>query len=301
MATDRISERMDVLGSDGVLVGTVSRVEGDQLWIVPAEGGDGRQHYLPLTAVDRVDDRVHLAMPAAGVAASPGAGGTPPSVAEAASLPPVRNRQVDGSTPRRNFYLPWIIGIVGLLLLLLLFRSCVTDRASDTVSAPAAGTAAMTDQAPATAALPVETVQLPNGRSVELAPQTLNYELQRYLASADAAPRTFTFDKLNFDTNAADVRAEDEANVDALAQILTAYPKARGRVVGYADARGATGANADLGKRRADAVVAALSAKGVAGSRIEAASGGEGNPADTNATPQGRFDNRRTELVVTAK
>jgi len=299
VASRDIGERMEVFGSDDVLVGTVSRVSGDRFFVVPAEGGDGRPHDLPLTLVDRINGSVHLSVPAAGVATQSGAIGAGATVAEAASLPPIRNRQVDGATPRRNFYLPWIVAIVGLLLLLLLFRSCVGDRAADrpstatTVAVPAEQQAAA-----ATPALPVEAVRLPDGRSVNLTPRTLNYELQRYLASAEATPRTFTFDDLNFDTNSAQVRAEDRANIDALAQILAAYPAARGRIVGYADARGSDATNADLGRRRAEAVIAAL---GAPGGRLSAATGGENNPADTNATSEGRFENRRTELVVTAK
>jgi flagellar motor protein MotB len=30
-------------------------------------------------------------------------------------------------------------------------------------------------------------------------------------------------------------------------------------------------------------------------------SGGSGDPVDTNATPGGRFENRRTEVVVTSR
>lgn len=126
-----IGERMEVVGSDGMLVGTVARVEGERFAVTPADGGDGQPHDLPLTMVDRVEDRVHLTVPAAGVAAPAGAIGATPSLAETASLPPVLNRQVEGAAPRRNFYLPWIVGIVGLLLLLLLFRGVVTDTPAD--------------------------------------------------------------------------------------------------------------------------------------------------------------------------
>jgi outer membrane protein OmpA-like peptidoglycan-associated protein len=48
-------------------------------------------------------------------------------------------------------------------------------------------------------------------------------------------------------------------------------------------------------------VKAALVGKGVDGGRIETVSGGETDPVDTNATAGGRFENRRTELVVTAR
>ena len=153
----------------------------------------------------------------------------------------------------------------------------------------------------ATAPLPVEAVALPNGTSVNLEPKTLNYELQRYLASNEATPKTFQFDKLNFDTGSAAIRSEDQPNVDALAQILSAYPNAKVQIVGYTDARGTAPANDMLGQQRADAVVAALAAKGVDKGRMETKSGGASNPTGTNATAQGQAENRRTELVVTAK
>jgi outer membrane protein OmpA-like peptidoglycan-associated protein len=39
-------------------------------------------------------------------------------------------------------------------------------------------------------------------------------------------------------------------------------------------------------------------ADGTAADRIDTASGGETNPADTNATSSGQAENRRTELIV---
>ena len=44
-----------------------------------------------------------------------------------------------------------------------------------------------------------------------------------------------------------------------------------------------------------------LATAGIARARVEAASGGEGAPAATNATAPGQAENRRTELVVIAK
>ena len=83
--------------------------------------------------------------------------------------------------------------------------------------------------------------------------------------------------------------------------MLVAHPTARVRVVGYADARGAEGANANLGLARARAVATALTATGVPANRIEAASGGEANPEASNATAPGQSENRRTELVLLSR
>jgi outer membrane protein OmpA-like peptidoglycan-associated protein len=197
--------------------------------------------------------------------------------------------------------------LLGLLFLLL--RSCDRDEpeTETTTVVPAEQTTTTTTVTPntpnaaATPALPVERVTLPGGRAVELEPNTLNYQLQQFLASSEPAPRRFTFDRLNFATSSADLPGDAQGTVSALAQILQAYPNAAVRVEGYADARGSEGANAQLGARRAEAVAQALIAQGVPANRVTAASGGETNPVDTNATAQGQAENRRTDLVVTAK
>jgi outer membrane protein OmpA-like peptidoglycan-associated protein len=304
----QIREHMDVVGPDGARVGRVDGVEGDRIKLTRVDSPDGQHHYLPLSEVTRVDDRVHVATGAIGNDLGVGTdttrsvAGAAPMVENRADLPPIRNRQVEGSRPRSNFYLPWIVGAVGLLLLVLLLHQCNKEVGKVPEETPAAVAAAapVTPAAPA-AALPVETVTLPGGRTFSAAPQSLNYELQRFLASSEPAPRSFTFDQLNFATNAATIRDEDRATVDALGDILAAYPAARVRITGYADARGAEPANATLGAERAAAVRTALVAKGVAENRIETASGGENDPVATNADPAGRLENRRSELTVLAK
>ena len=136
---------------------------------------------------------------------------------------------------------------------------------------------------------------------VGLEPKTLNYDLQRYLASTAPTPQTFTFENLNFATDSATLPSDAQATVTALAQILGAYPKAHVQLNGYADATGTDPQNTQLGAQRAQAVAQALQAQGVAADRIKTATGGASNPVDTNATSQGRAENRRTELTVLAK
>ena len=199
-----------------------------------------------------------------------------------------------GGAPK---WLPWLLAALGALLLLLLFRSCFHHEA--TVATTTTTTASST--APATPPVGVKTVTLPGGQAVALTPQTLNYDLQAFLASPEAAPRTFTFDRLNFATDSAALPADGQDTVGALAQILSAYPNAKVQLNGYADATGSDPHNVQLGARRADAVAATLKAQGVAAGRISTATGGSSHPVGTNADSQGRAENRRTELVVLAK
>jgi len=190
-------------------------------------------------------------------------------------------------------WLAWIALILGILAALLALSRC--NRRHDAAVAPAPTSTA------ATPPVGIKHVALPNGRTVDLQPQTLNYDLQAFLAGTDAAPRTFTFDKLNFDTASAQIRADDKSTLAALAQIMSAYPKASVKLVGYADARGSDASNAKLGAERAAAVGTALTGAGIAANRIVTASGGDSNPVASNQSASGQFQNRRTELVVTAK
>lgn len=296
VSASSIRSHMAVFASDGSDVGRVDDVTGDHIKLTRKDSADGHHHLVPLSWVSRVEgNAVHLSRaPSEVLALGADAGGATAGAGTESPLPPIANPAIGDGVKRRNYYLPWILlALAVLLILLFLTRGCAKEPVADVTPA--------SPPAQQTAALPVETVTLPNGNKVDLTPNTLNYELQRYLASTDAAPRTFSFDKLNFDTAKSDIRAEDQDTVNALGQILNAYPNAKGKLVGYADARGSGQGNAELGAARANAVLAALTAKGVTAGRFEAASGGEGNPTATNATAEGQFENRRTELVITAK
>ena len=200
-------------------------------------------------------------------------------------------------------WLPWLIAALVLLaLLFLLLRSCGhTDQTTTTNTTSTTVTNTTSSAAPATPAVAVEQVTLPNGKVVGLEPKTLNYDLQRYLASTAPTPQTFTFENLNFANDSAALPSDAQATVGSLAQILAAYPKAKVQLDGYADSTGTDPHNVQLGAARADAVAKALEAQGLGADRIKTATGGASKPVDTNATSQGRAENRRTELTVLAK
>jgi hypothetical protein len=58
-AKSLIKENMPVVGSDDSQLAVVDHVEGTDA-IKLAKGSDGRHHYIPLTWVSSVDDKVHL-------------------------------------------------------------------------------------------------------------------------------------------------------------------------------------------------------------------------------------------------
>ncbi|GGE97361.1 OmpA family protein [Sphingomonas prati] len=199
------------------------------------------------------------------------------------------NRKGEGAPPnhihvekteKKTNWLAWLALALGLLALLFALSRCSADERVAQV-APAA--APVTEPAAVT-----PTVAVPAGTAA----------VGRYLAGNEALPRTFVFEKLKFDTAASALRPVDQAEVSAIGTALQQHPTSRIRIVGYADARGASEANVALGKSRADSVKAGLLASGIAADRIETASGGENDPVDSNATAAGQAENRRTELVV---
>ena len=68
------------------------------------------------------------------------------------------------------------------------------------------------------------------------------------------------------------------------------------QVAGHTDDTGTPEANQDLSTARARAVAEALIARGVPSSALSALGFGQSQPVATNATPEGRAANRRTEL-----
>ncbi|MEA3050146.1 MAG: hypothetical protein QOG84_1982 [Sphingomonadales bacterium] len=71
MATrDDIREHMEVIGADGVHVGTVDHVDGDRIKLTKADSGEGshegHHHYISIGLVAEVEgDRVRLSADAA--------------------------------------------------------------------------------------------------------------------------------------------------------------------------------------------------------------------------------------------
>ena len=179
-------------------------------------------------------------------------------------------------------WLPWLLLALGLLALLLALSRC--NRREAAAPAPTSGNVVATTPTAGSAAALAGTSGL-----------------GAYLGGSEPTPGHFVFEKLNFDTAKSDIRPADVAEVDQVAATLKQYATAKISIAGYADARGSDAANMALGKARADSIKSALVAKGIDAGRIETASGGEQDPVDSNATAGGRFQNRRTELVVTAR
>jgi OmpA-OmpF porin, OOP family len=100
-----------------------------------------------------------------------------------------------------------------------------------------------------------------------------------------------------FDTGSDRLRAESTPTLREITSMLQKHADLRIRIEGHTDNVGAAAANQALSERRAAAVRAYLVEQGIDALRLQSQGFGEGRPAGSNDTPEGRQQNRRVELV----
>jgi outer membrane protein OmpA-like peptidoglycan-associated protein len=95
-----------------------------------------------------------------------------------------------------------------------------------------------------------------------------------------------------------DLLSSAQVKLDQVAKALLAI-RARNLIVeGHTDSQGSESYNQDLSQRRADTVRDYLVQRGYPADRIQARGKGKGSPIADNASPEGRANNRRVEIVI---
>ena len=110
-------------------------------------------------------------------------------------------------------------------------------------------------------------------------------------------PKTLTLEGVNFDNNEAILRLDAYPALDRAAASLKEWGDVKVEVAGHTDDRSTDEYNLGLSQRRAEAVRAYLIGKGISADRLTAKGYGESKPIADNDTEEGRFKNRRVELV----
>lgn len=118
-----------------------------------------------------------------------------------------------------------------------------------------------------------------------------------YVAPVPMPPQKLVLDGVNFDFDKATLRQEDIAIIDKDVTGLDKWGNVNIEVAGHTDSRGSDKYNMKLSQRRAEAVRNYLISKGIAADRLTAKGYGESQPVADNATDEGRFKNRRVELI----
>ena len=103
---------------------------------------------------------------------------------------------------------------------------------------------------------------------------------------------------ITFNTNESTIKTSANSVLDSVALVAKEYDKTRLQVVGYTDSTGNDKINQPLSERRAAAVANYLALRGVQGSRISSYGAGSSNPIASNATTEGKAQNRRVEITL---
>lgn len=145
---------------------------------------------------------------------------------------------------------------------------------------------------------------LPGGVSIQVPENGIESRLLAFITDSSRqvdATTWFSFDRLEFDTGSATLRPSSNAQLDAIASILKAYPNVAIKIGGYTDNVGDDASNRQLSAWRAARTKDALVARGVEASRLESEGYGEQFPVASNDTEEGRQRNRRIDVRVTRK
>lgn len=127
-------------------------------------------------------------------------------------------------------------------------------------------------------------------------------DLRSQIAELNARPTdrglVVTLGDVLFDTGHASLKSGSSNHLDKLAVFLNAYPERTAQIEGHTDDVGSDADNMLLSQRRADTVKDFLVAQGIAGSRLNASGKGEAVPLGSNASAEGRQQNRRVEVII---
>ncbi len=240
----------------------------------------------------------------------------------AANLADDAGDAIAGAASTGMRWLWWLIPLLLLLLLLWALRGCIgdaaetvgeaattaVDAAGDAASAvgDAAGAAvdatgeAISDAAGAVASM-FDFENAPTWQDLGLPEGGVLAGFIDFLKGGGELTRTFTLDRVKFETDSATLREGSMDQLDNVVKILNAYTSISLELQGHTDNTGDYAANKELSQQRANVVMEYLISKGISADRLTAMGYGSDMPLATNDTAEGRRQNRRTDLQVTRK
>ena len=123
-------------------------------------------------------------------------------------------------------------------------------------------------------------------------------EIQEMQARETERGLLMTLGDVVFDVGEATLRPGAMEKLVALARFLKDHPDRELLVEGYTDSTGSDRYNLTLSQDRAEAVTRFLADSGIPPERMIATGYGKAYPQANNATPEGRQQNRRVEIVI---
>ena len=120
------------------------------------------------------------------------------------------------------------------------------------------------------------------------------------VVKSDAGIQVYLKNDILFATSSAELTDASRQTLTDLNRVLKKYPKNRIVVQGYTDSTGGDAINIPLSQQRAKAVYDYLLGTGLKTLSISYVGYGSSNPIASNSTAEGRAQNRRVVLSITA-
>ena len=136
-----------------------------------------------------------------------------------------------------------------------------------------------------------ENFDIPKGSADDLVDKII--ELKNIAVGSKIALRN-----IFFDVGKSLLRSESNAEMDRLVVLMKDVPSLKIEISGHTDNTGSASLNNKLSQARAQAVVDYLKSKGITADRMTAMGYGSSKPIASNATSDGRQQNRRTEFEI---
>jgi K(+)-stimulated pyrophosphate-energized sodium pump len=152
----------------------------------------------------------------------------------------------------------------------------------------------------------VAVLKLPDNTELQVGEQSVERKLVDFINNGtidteNKSANWLSFDRLQFESGKADLKASSQEQLKNMVAILNAYPKVSLKLGGYTDNTGDAAANLKLSQDRAENVKGKLVAMGIDATRLEADGYGQEFPVGDNNTEVGRAQNRRIDVKVSKK
>lgn len=158
-------------------------------------------------------------------------------------------------------------------------------------------------------------VQLPNGDIYDIRIQSIGDEIEYNTLEIPAVKpgeffeeaellieydpgTTFSFTNLQFEPAKADLKSASYVHLKNLVEVMKRKKDFKIQIAGHTDSDGEESANQLLSQKRAESVRNYLISQGIEANRIVAKGFGESHPVANNTSPQGKAQNRRTEISI---
>jgi K(+)-stimulated pyrophosphate-energized sodium pump len=156
----------------------------------------------------------------------------------------------------------------------------------------------------------VYTINLPNGKKLNVGKFSAEQKLNRFLSDPELANKSsrngelnwVTLDRVMFKSGSSELISKSVEQIENIVKLLKAYPDAKIKIGGYTDNVGDENTNLKISTERANIVKTALEKMGIDENRMQSEGyGAQHFKCEPNDTEICRAKNRRVDIKVVTK